>query len=112
MQMDAVLMSIQAGTFDVNNQRRPGWVMRFMLNGYTGEIKYAGFPVQNTSKRQQSLNHVLYTIREYLKAMRMAAVMTPGVNPLVAYLLDESGTRSFAEVATARMLALPEGEKQ
>lgn len=102
-------VAFQSGIFDgiQGKPKRYGYVIQFQVVGNPARIVVAGLPLRNetAAKRQQVKAHALYAVREQLKAMQLARLLTPNSEPLAQYLVVD-GQKTWGELIYERA-ALP-----
>lgn len=88
------ILSFQSGTFDINKQKRFGFVIRFVLNvepfsNAEGVIRVAALPIRSWSEAKEKRVKVqaLLNVADWLKVAITSRVFSPDAHPLVPYLL-------------------------
>lgn len=88
------IISFQGGTFDINKQKRFGFVIRFVLNvepfsNAEGVIRVAGLPIRQWSdtKERRVKVQALLNVGDWLKTAMTSRIFSPDAHPLVPYLL-------------------------
>lgn len=106
--LGAAVLRFQEGWFDINKQRRLGYLIEFVLQGNPGRMPIAGLPTRGQltdAKRNRVRVQALLNVRDWIKASVTARVFSPGTHPLIPYLLTPGG-ETVAE-RLERMLSLP-----
>jgi hypothetical protein len=88
------IISFQGGTFDINKQKRFGFVIRFVLNvepfnNAEGVIRVAGLPIRipSDTKERRVKVQALLNVADWLKTAMTSRIFSPDAHPLVPYLL-------------------------
>lgn len=87
--------SFQEGDFNVNGQKRRGYVLHFTLNGAAGRMIVAGLPIATSTPNKVDRVRVqaLLNLADWLKNAITTQVFSPGLNPLIPFMLvDENRT--------------------
>lgn len=95
MKLDAVVIALQSGKFEVNGQTRIGYVLRFQWRGIEGYFSIAGLPIRNhTNARERQVRvQALLNIASWLETSWSMQVFSPNSMPLMQYLLAADGSR-------------------
>jgi hypothetical protein len=91
------ILSFVGGTFEINKQKRFGFVIRFALNVHPfsnaeGIIRVAGLPIRipSDAKEKRVKVQALLNVADWLKTAMTSRIFSPDAHPLVPYLLMPS----------------------
>lgn len=114
--LGASILSIESGTYVIDNQQRLGFTLHFMmtvglLNGTRGMIRIAGLPMRSPSedKARRVRVQALLIVADWLKAVITARVFSPDAHPLIPFLTAQGADgkpHTVAEMA-AQLLTRP-----
>lgn len=112
IKMGAHLINIISGNFEIAEQQRIGYVIRFSLGGHVGEIRVAGLPMRKptTAKERQVRAQALLTVANMLEIARVSRIFNPDAHPLVPYLLVDEGRTVAQAFEEKRLKLLDSGE--
>lgn len=108
--LGAGILSFQSGVYEINKQKRFGFVIRFTLNvdpfnGMEGVIRVAGLPMRSPTpaKEKQVKVQALLNIAEQLRTAYTSRLFSPDSHPLVPNLLipgKDGQVRTVTEAIT------------
>lgn len=87
--------TFQEGDFNVNGQKRRGYVLEFTLNERRGRMVVAGLPIAapTPNKLERVRVQALLNLADWLKNAITTQIFSPGLNPLIPFMpVDETHT--------------------
>jgi len=87
--LKAEMVMFIEGEFTDGTATRYGYEIRFSYQGAQGLIRVAGLPMRraNPQKKKKVLVQALLNVREWVKAAITGSTFSPGMSPLVGFLL-------------------------
>lgn len=97
----------QEGDFSVSKQKRRGYVLHFVMNGARGRMVVAGLPIQSMTpaKLDKVRVQALLNLADWLKGAITTKVFSPGMNPLIPFMLVDE-TRTVADMVNGGQSSL------
>jgi hypothetical protein len=94
------VIAFDEGYFGTGEQKRYGYILRFVYGGAEGVIRVAGLPMKGRktdAKIRQVRLQALLNVRDWLKAAVTSQVFSPGSEPLIGHLLVPGTDKTVAD---------------
>jgi hypothetical protein len=106
--LNASVLRIQSGKFNVNGKTRLGYLIDFTLYGLNGQLTVAALPIRThtVTKENQARVQALLNVVQWVQTMITQRVFSPGENPLIPYLLAADGKPIIQKIVEGGLLQL------